>query len=98
MADAEGVARARGVTEYANKKNGATQPGYKGGSPYANDGRGNSTILPRQTQSGTSIKYYEYDIFPYQKGVNRGGFRVVIGDNGSAYYTNNHYKSFVQIK
>jgi guanyl-specific ribonuclease Sa len=43
---------------------------------------------------GNPIAYKEYDVNPYQKGVNRGAERVVIGSDGSKYYTNDHYKSF----
>ena len=66
------------------KKHGHPKKGYKGGSTYVNK----TGLLPKNTT------YKEYDIFPKRKGVNRGIERIVIGKNGKAYYTNNHYKSF----
>nr|WP_306821309.1 ribonuclease domain-containing protein [Peribacillus asahii] len=66
------------------KKNGHPKQGYKGGGVYKNS----NELLP------TNTKYKEYDIFPKKKGENRGAERIVIGENGKAYYTNNHYKTF----
>ena len=45
-----------------------------------------------------NTKYREYDINPYVKGQNRGTERIVVGDNGSVYYTNDHYGSSTKIK
>ena len=43
------------------------------------------------------MNYREYDIEPYVKGKGRGGERIVIGDDGSVWYTNDHYFSFTQL-
>ncbi len=32
------------------------------------------------------------------KGQNRGSERVVIGDDGSVWYTNDHYHTFIKIE
>ncbi|MBL7866717.1 MAG: hypothetical protein JNM71_01730 [Flavobacterium lindanitolerans] len=40
----------------------------------------------------------EYDVHPRVDGVNRGSERVVIGSDGKAYYSNNHYQTFKEIK
>jgi len=42
------------------------------------------------------MNYTEWDVNPFIKGVNRGTERVVIGSDGSAYYTGDHYESFLQ--
>ena len=42
--------------------------------------------------------YKEYDINPFVKGQGRGTERIVIGDDGSAWYTNDHYQTFTQIE
>jgi guanyl-specific ribonuclease Sa len=47
--------------------------------------------LPKTDSNGNPINYKEYDVNPYQKGVNRGTERIVIGSDGKAYYTNDHY-------
>lgn len=71
---------------------GAAPPGYVGGGTFYN----NEGLLPSTDAEGNPITYREYDTNPYQKGVNRGTERLVVGSNGSAYYTNDHYQSFTQ--
>lgn len=63
-----------------------------------NDGRGGGQVLPRLDSKNSPISYKEYDVNPYQRGVNRGSERVVIGSDGSSYYTKDHYRSFDQIQ
>lgn len=79
---------------------GSPLPGYKGGSSFANDGRGGSFILPRTTLDGQPITYREWDVNPYVKGVDRGEERIVTGLDGAGnytvYYTNDHYSTFTQ--
>lgn len=72
--------------------------GYVGGRTFANDGRGGGERLPTTELYGRGITYREYDVHPHQRGVNRGGERIVVGSNGNAYYTINHYRSFMRIK
>ena len=78
--------------DYVQSHNGTPPHGFKGNRQYANDGRGGSQVLPKTTT------YYEYDIHPYIKGQGRGAERIVIGRNGSGWYTNNHYKTFIQFR
>ncbi len=89
---------ARNVVDYASRKNGAAQPGYKGGRFFENDGRNGGQILPQKDVSGNSITYKEYDVNPVIQGRNRGEERVVIGSNGKSYYTKDHYLSFTEMK
>jgi ribonuclease T1 len=77
---------------------GAPPPGYVGGAPFANDGRGGTQVLPTTDANGNSVKYHEWDVNAYTPGVNRGQERIVTGNNGSAYYTNNHYVDFTEIR
>lgn len=44
------------------------------------------------------VNYKEYDINPYVKGQNRGTERIVIGDDDSVWYTNDHYFTFTKIE
>ncbi len=72
---------------------GSPLPGYKGGSVFQNsDG-----LLPGVDGAGNAITYREWDVNPYVKGVNRGPERLVTSSDGSAYYTGDHYDSFLQI-
>jgi RHS repeat-associated protein len=77
---------------------GKAPPGYKGGRQFLNDTRGSGQSLPRTDAQGNRITYREYDVRPYQKGVNRGPERIVKGSDGSAYYSPDHYKTFTRIK
>jgi guanyl-specific ribonuclease Sa len=71
---------------------GSPPQGYKGGSVFNNlKGR-----LPSVDGAGNPIAYREWDVNPYVKGVDRGPERLVTGGNGSAYYTGDHYDSFLQ--
>ena len=65
-----------------------------------NDGRGGGRVrvLHNTDASGRPIQYREDDARPYQTGVNPGAERIVRGSDGSAYYTNGHYKTFIRIK
>jgi guanyl-specific ribonuclease Sa len=71
---------------------GSPLPGYKGGSVFQNSGG----VLPGVDGAGNAITYREWDVNPYVKGVDRGPERLVTGSDGSAYYTGDHYGSFLQ--
>lgn len=83
------------VFEYVESK-GTAPTGFKGGAAYKNDGRGGSMLLPDKTADGASISYREWDINARVEGQDRGGERIVTGNDGSAYYTRDHYESFVK--
>ena len=85
--------KARYIAKQVKANNGAPPKGYKGGRTYKNipleDG---AQKLPE------GVNYKEYDINPYVKGQNRGAERIVIGDDGSVWYTDDHYYTFEQIE
>ena len=64
--------------------------GYVGGRYFQN----REKQLPLKTKHGTWIRYQEWDVHPQKPGTNRGPERLVTGSDGSAWYTNNHYRSF----
>jgi guanyl-specific ribonuclease Sa len=69
-------------------------PGYEGGRTF-----GNFENRLRQTDGrGQRIRYREWDVHPRRPGVNRGAERLVTGSEGSAYYTDDHYRSFTKIR
>ena len=74
-------------------QNGRPPQGYKGGKIFHNDGRNGGRVLP-----GDGITYKEYDIHPKVSGVPRNAQRIVIGSDGSAWYTADHYLSFVKMR
>jgi ribonuclease T1 len=69
----------------------------KGGPfPYARDGItfGNrENMLPRQRRG----YYHEYTV-PTPNATNRGKRRIIVGMQGEYYYTDDHYRSFSQIR
>jgi ribonuclease T1 len=75
------------------RKNNKAPDGYVGGRTFQNRER----LLPQKDENGDRIVYNEWDIYPKIKGRNRGAERLVTSDF-SAYYTGDHYRSFIKIK
>jgi guanyl-specific ribonuclease Sa len=86
--------KAQTVLNQVKAGKGNAPAGYKGNKPFQNDGRDGGQILPKTDGAGKPITYKEYDVNPFQKGTNRGSERVVVGSDGKAYYTDNHYRTF----
>ncbi len=72
---------------------GRTFKGYVGGRTFQN----REKRLPKKEANGKKIKYKEWDVHKKVKGKNRGAERLVTGSDGRAYYTDDHYGSFIQI-
>lgn len=72
--------------------------GYVGGRQFMNDGRGGTTPLPARTTDGRRIVYHEYDVNPKRQGVDRGPQRLVLGDDGTAYMTGDHYVTWGRLR
>jgi guanyl-specific ribonuclease Sa len=72
--------------------------GYEGGRLFHNAGRDGEQPLPRTDPEGRPITYQEWDVHPKEPGVNRGAERLVTGSDGSAYFTNDHYRTFKKIR
>lgn len=90
---------ARRVLAEIRKRRGAPPKDYAGQAKYKNEARPFTERLPTHDVTGP-ITYKEYDVLPKSKikGVDRGKHRIVIGSNGRAYYTPNHYATFKEIK
>lgn len=82
--------KAKEVADKVTNNNGSPPKGYKGGKEYKNEPKNGGQKLPEGT------KYKEYDVNPYEKGTDRGGERIVIGADGSKWYTNDHYDTFTR--
>lgn len=79
------------------RQTGSPPRGYQGGRIYQNDGPAGGQQLPKSDAKGRPVAYREYDVNPKQPGVNRGPERLVVGSNGSAYYTADHYRTFTPV-
>lgn len=62
-----------------------------------NDGRGGGQVLPQVDGAGTPITYQEWDVNPAGPG-GRDAVRIVTGNDGSAWYTEDHYGTFTRIR
>ena len=68
-------------------------------------GSKDGSILPTKDKDGNLITYTEYDAKPPEyiikengkPGLNRGKHRIVVGSNGSIYYSPDHYLTFVRL-
>jgi ribonuclease T1 len=67
--------------------------GYVGGRIFQNRER----HLNDYDENGNKITYREWDVHPKLKGKNRGAERLVTGSDKSAYYTSDHYQTFIKL-
>lgn len=67
--------------------------GYVGGRKFGNYEK----HLPQATSEGKRINYQEWDVNPKKKGKNRGAERLVTGSDDRAWFTRDHYNSFVEV-
>jgi ribonuclease T1 len=81
------------VLQYVDE-HGKAMPGYEGGRNFGNFEK----LLPAADKNDKKIRYQEWDVNPHRPGVNRGAERLVTGSDGSAYYSKDHYKSFIKIR
>lgn len=68
---------------------------YVGGEQFTN----REVRVPLVNEAGDPTTYQEFDVNPFQPGVDRGGERVLIGTNGTSithFYTTDHYGTFTQ--
>lgn len=75
------------------RENGQSPEGFVGGREFLN----REKRLPLKTPDGKKIRYSEWDVRPKKQGQNRGPERLVTGSDHSAYYTKDHYKTFLKI-
>ncbi len=90
----EAPAKVYKVLEYIDA-HGKAPEGYVGGRRFGNY----EELLPKTNKfTQKKINYREWDVNRRMEGKNRGAERLVTGNDSSAYYTRDHYKSFVQIR
>ena len=72
----------------------ANAPGTNGGTEFRN----NERLLPTTDAAGDRITYEEWDVNAKRPGRGRDAERIVTGSDGSAWYTGDHYETFVMIR
>ncbi len=85
--------KARDVLAYVRSNNRAMD-GYVGGRQFKNLERN----LEQRDANGQKIAYQEWDVNPKIEGQNRGAERLITGSDGRAWFTSDHYRSFVEVK
>ena len=85
--------KVKNIVQQIKDNKGVPPKGYKGGKTYKN-----IPLEEGAQKLPEGVNYKEYDINPYIKGQNRGAERIVIGDDGSVWYTDDHYYTFTQIE
>jgi RHS repeat-associated protein len=93
-----GAIEASRTLRQIDANDGNALPGYSGGREFENDGRNGGEVLPSKDSSGNSITYMEHDVNPQREGFTRDAERLVLGSNGSAYYTRDHYTTFITLR
>ncbi|MFI6045662.1 ribonuclease domain-containing protein [Nocardia sp. NPDC051321] len=68
--------------------------GTKGGGTWSN----RDATLPSADSSGRRITYQEWDVNIKKPGQNRDAERIVTGNDRSAWYTGDHYVSFIRMR
>ena len=76
------------------KANNRAMDGYVGGRVFTN----REIVLPERDGRGSPIAYHEWDVNPKTEGQNRGTERICTGSDGRSWYTNDHYRTFTEIK
>ncbi|MCJ0906265.1 ribonuclease domain-containing protein [Rhodococcus sp. ARC_M6] len=72
----------------------ANSVGTKGGITFRNsEGR-----LPAVGAGGGRVVYQEWDVNPKKNGQGRDAERIVTGNDGSAWFTLDHYDTFTRIR
>lgn len=76
------------------RQHGYAAPGYVGGRVFGNY----EGALPRFDAQRKRIQYREWDVHPMAEHRNRGAERLVTGSDGRAWYTDDHYRTFREVK
>lgn len=76
------------------RQHGDAPPGFVGGRVFGNY----EGALPRFNARRKRIAYREWDVHPWAEGRNRGTERLITGNDGRAWFTADHYRTFVEVK
>ncbi len=85
--------KVRDVLTYI-RANHRAMDGYVGGRQFKNLEKN----LEQRDANGQKIAYQEWDVNPKIDGQNRGAERLITGSDSRAWFTADHYRSFVEVK
>lgn len=72
----------------------ANSPGTQGGRSFRN----NEGLLPRADSAGRRMRYQEWDVNAKASDRGRDAERIITAADGSAWYTLDHYRTFIKIR
>ncbi|MFT3716700.1 MAG: ribonuclease domain-containing protein [Gordonia sp. (in: high G+C Gram-positive bacteria)] len=72
----------------------ADAPGTSGGRTFRN----NEGRLPSTGANGKPLTFQEWDVNAKKSGQGRDAERIITASDGSAWYTLDHYQTFIQIR
>jgi guanyl-specific ribonuclease Sa len=75
------------------RENGVAPNGYQGGRRFGNYEK----RLPQKDEVNRRVNYQEWDVNPKIQGKNRGAERLITSPV-KAYYTSDHYRTFIEMK
>lgn len=87
-----------GAVLKAIDETGRAPAGVMGGRVYENQADRGEQRLPRIDRDGDPIAYQTWDVNPRNAEPDRGKERLVVGTDGSAYYTADYYKTFAAVR
>ena len=87
------------VSKRLNEINkGINNPNVRKPKIFENSGKGNTPRLPDVDVYGNQITYTEYTVNPRPPHGYLDAERIVVGSNGSIYYTPDHFLTWIQVK
>ena len=83
---------------WKSQYNDGTRDSWKKDNIFHNEGRKGGEVLPKTDANGNPIEYTEHDVNPRPSSGNRDSLRFVRGSDGKTYMTDDHYRTFKEIK
>ena len=83
---------------WKSQYNDGTNDSWKDNNRFYNEGRKGGEVLPKTDANGNPIEYTEHDVNPRPSSGNRDSLRFVRGSDGKTYMTDDHYRTFKEIK
>jgi hypothetical protein len=79
-------------------KRGVPRPNVRNPKPFANDGRGGTARLPWTDANGNPITYAEHTVNARPPGGTLDAKRIIVGSDGSIWYTLDHFKTLLSVQ
>jgi len=78
--------------------NGLPRHNVRSSKQFVNDGRGGTPRLPGTDANGLQITYTEHTVNPRPPHGTLDGKRIIVGSDGSVWYTNDHFTTWEKVR